>query len=62
VSLKPALAKVIRHRFTNCGTGSEGFHQRLDSTAHRWLSDAEFKALMDAGLATRDYHPVGDEQ
>ncbi len=60
--LKPALAKAIRERFTKCDTGAEGFQERLEATAHRSLTDAEFKALMDAGMAKRDYRPVGDEQ
>jgi hypothetical protein len=61
-SLKPALAKVIRDRFTGNDAGPDGFQQRLEAAAHRSLADAEFEALMDAGMAKRDYRPVGDEQ
>jgi len=60
--LKPALAKVIRDRFTGKDTGSDGYPQRLQDAAHKCLTDAEFNALMEAGMAKRDYRPVGDEQ
>jgi hypothetical protein len=58
----PALAKVMRERFTNCDGGPADYDQRLKAAAHKYLSDAEFNALMEAGLAKHDYHPVGDEQ
>jgi hypothetical protein len=61
-SLKPALAKVIRDRFTGKDAGSDGYQQRLEGAAHKSLTDAEFAALMEAGMAKRDYRPVGDEQ
>jgi hypothetical protein len=61
-SLKPAVAKVIRDRFTGKDTGSDGYPQRLQDAARKSLTDSEFTALMEAGMAKRDYRPVGDEQ
>jgi len=61
-SLKPAVAKVIRDRFTGKDTGSDGYPQRLQESARKILTDAEFNALMEAGMAKRDYRPAGDEQ
>ncbi len=60
--LKPALAKVIRDRFTGKDTGSDGYPQRLQDAAHKSLTGSEFNALMEAGMAKREYQPVGDEQ
>ncbi len=61
-SLKPALAKVIRDRFTGKDAGPDGYPQRLEGAARKSLTDAEFNALMEAGMAKREYRPVGDEQ
>src|SRR5258708_7809305 len=61
-SLKPALATVIRERFTGKDAGSDGYPRRLQAAAHKCLTDAEFDALMEAGMAKRDYRPSGDEQ
>src|SRR5882724_11771984 len=49
-ALKPAVAKVIRDRFTGKDSGSDGFPQRLQEAARRNLTDVEFTALMEAGM------------
>jgi hypothetical protein len=56
------LQKVIRDRFTGKDTGSDSYPQRLQDAARKSLTDAEFNALMEAGMAKRDYRPSGDEQ
>jgi predicted DNA binding protein len=60
--LKLDIAQVIRERITGCDSAEcrANYRRKLEETARKDLTEAEFGALMEA--AKLGYRPVGNEQ